>query len=157
MKVTAQKCSCCGLESERLVALRCHDDIGICPGCIRWLRDQAGGLDVTPILPVQDMAASILFYEAAGFSVSEHEPGGGYAFVQHDDESAFDLDRVEGQFNPATNGAGCYVIVPDVEGWHARLAAADLPVTELQDKPWGMSEFTLTDPSGNHLRIGQAR
>lgn len=27
-------------------------------------------------------------------------------------------------------------------------------VTPIGDQPWGMREFTLTDPSGNHLRIG---
>jgi uncharacterized glyoxalase superfamily protein PhnB len=28
-------------------------------------------------------------------------------------------------------------------------------VTALADEPWGMREFTLTDPSGNHVRIGR--
>src|SRR6266536_5330952 len=43
-----------------------------------------------------------------------------------------------------------------VDAWHARMSAAGLPVTPLQEEPWGMREFTLTDPSGNHLRIGRA-
>jgi uncharacterized glyoxalase superfamily protein PhnB len=56
--------------------------------------------------------------------------------------------------DPATNKAGCFLIVPDSDDWHARLAAAGLPVSAIEDMPWGMREFTLTDPSGNRVRIG---
>jgi hypothetical protein len=34
------------------------------------------------------------------------------------------------------------------------LVAAGLQVTPIDDMPWGMREFTLTDPSGNNIRIG---
>jgi uncharacterized glyoxalase superfamily protein PhnB len=65
-----------------------------------------------------------------------------------------DLDRIEG-FNPATTHAGCYLINDDVDDWHARFVAAGLAVTPIEDMPWGMHEFTLTDPSGNHIRVGR--
>ena len=118
-------CSCCGEERVRLVALRCHDDVKVCPPCIGWLRSNSGVLDVTPILPVLDMAPSIRFYDTAGFTVREYEPGGGYAFVTYDDESDLDLDLdlVERSLDPAINGAGCYVIVPNVDDWHNRLTS----------------------------------
>jgi catechol 2,3-dioxygenase-like lactoylglutathione lyase family enzyme len=147
-------CSCCGEEQARLVALQCHD-IKICPGCIGWLRASAEIIDSTPILPVIDMAASIAFYRASGFEVREYEDGG-FAFVTHDDESAFDLDQADVPISPETNGAACYLIVPDVEDWHTRLLAAGQPVTDLDDQPWGMREFTLTDPNGNHIRFGES-
>ena len=69
-------CSCCGEEQNRHVALQCHDDIKICPGCIGWLRASAGVIDSTPILPVIDMAASVAFYRASGFEVREYGGGG---------------------------------------------------------------------------------
>lgn len=150
------KCSCCGQPRDRLVGLRCHDDIKVCPACINWLRAQAGALDVTPILPVRDMAEAIAFYRAAGFRIREYETGGGYAFVHHGDDSVFDLDLAALPFDPATNNAGCYVIAPDVDEWHGRLRGAGLAVTDPVDEPWGMREFTLTDPSGNRLRIGRS-
>jgi hypothetical protein len=53
-------------------------------------------------------------------------------------------------------GGGSPLIVPDPDGWHFRLAADGLPVTALEDQPWGMREFTLTDPSGNNVRIGHS-
>jgi catechol 2,3-dioxygenase-like lactoylglutathione lyase family enzyme len=147
-------CSCCGEERDRLVSLKCHDDIKVCPECIGWLRANADIIDSTPILPVIDMAASVAFYRAAGFEVREYEEGGGYAFVTHDDESVFDLDQADVQISPETNGAACYLIVPDVDSWHTRLRNAGHEITDLVDQPWGMREFTLTDPNGNHLRFG---
>jgi uncharacterized glyoxalase superfamily protein PhnB len=29
-------------------------------------------------------------------------------------------------------------------------------VTSVEDQPWGMREFTLTDPNGNNIRIGRS-
>jgi uncharacterized glyoxalase superfamily protein PhnB len=98
------------------------------------------------------MTVATRFYEAAGFDVEHYD--GGFAFVHLNDQSVFDL-HVKPETDPATNGAGCYMIVEDVDGWHQRLVAAGLPVTAVEDQPWNMHEFTLTDPSGNHIRIGQ--
>lgn len=65
----------------------------------------------------------------------------------------FDLDAAIGM-NPTTNHAGCYLITRDTDDWHNRMVDGGLPVSELADQPWGMREFTLTDPSGNRVRIG---
>ena len=46
-----------------IASLLCHDDIKICRVCIGWLRGRAGGIDVTPTLPVADMGQAIEFYE----------------------------------------------------------------------------------------------
>jgi uncharacterized glyoxalase superfamily protein PhnB len=114
---------------------------------------RAGGVDVTPTLPVADMTAAVDFYEAAGFDVRRY--GDGFAFVTLGDQSVFDLGRFE-QLDPATNGAGCYLITHDVDAWHQRLVSAGLDVTPIADMPWGMHEFTLTDPNRNRIRIGRA-
>jgi len=65
----------------------------------------------------------------------------------------FDLDVCE-HLTPDTNGAGCFLIVRGVEEWHGVLEVAGLPVSALEDQPWGMREFTLTDPDNNHIRVG---
>jgi uncharacterized glyoxalase superfamily protein PhnB len=149
------ECSCCGQDRDpaMVAALQCHDDIKMCRICLAWLMPRAGGIDVTPTLPVSDMAAATRFYETAGFEVERYDDG--FAFVHLDDQSAFDLD-LKPDTDPATNGAGCYIIVRDVGGWHQRLLAAGLAVTPVEDTPWGMHEFTLTDPSGNHIRVGKS-
>ena len=39
---------------------------------------------------------------------------------------------------------------------HRHLEAAGLPVSDVRDEPWGMREFTLTDPFQNNIRIGRS-
>ena len=150
------ECYCCGedRDASKGAALACHDDIKVCRVCIGWLRSRAGVPDSTPILPVRDMDEALTFYEQAGFDAEVYE-GGGHAFIHREDESVFDLGHVE-RLDPSTNAAGCYLIVPDVEDWHSQLVGAGLPVTPVEDQPWGMTEFTLTDPSGNNVRIGRS-
>jgi uncharacterized glyoxalase superfamily protein PhnB len=140
------------------VTLPSRDDVRLCRDCVEWLAGKLGVVS-TPTLPVADLREAIEFYERAGFGVrvyqeDENDPGEGFAFVTYDDQSVFDLDVVE--MDPATNRAGCYLIVQDADDWHARMAADGLPVTAIEDQPWGMREFTLTDPSGNKVRIGRS-
>lgn len=78
----------------------------------------------------------------------------GFAFVDLDDQSVFDLDLIP-HMDPDTNHAGCCVIAADVDEWHALLVAAGLNVTPVENRPWGMHEFTLTNSSGNDIRIGR--
>jgi catechol 2,3-dioxygenase-like lactoylglutathione lyase family enzyme len=153
-RVTSLPCACCGgdFPAEEVVGLRCRDDVHVCRTCAGWLHARAGGLVVTPTLPVRDMAEAVGFYEAAGFDVRLYE-GGGFAFVQYGGDSVFDLDLVE-HLEPTANAAGCYIIAADVDGWGRRLGALGYPVSAVEDQPWGMRELTLHDPSGNHLRFG---
>jgi len=150
------KCSCCGevRDTETMAALRCQPEVTVCRACVGWLREQTGVLDSTPILPVRDMEEAVGFYAAAGFDVRVHD-GGGYGFVSHDDESVFDLGHENG-LDVASNRAGCYLIVPSPDEWHARLTSLRYRVTPLRNEDYGMREFALTDPSGNHLRFGHS-
>lgn len=133
--------------------LLCHEEIKVCRICLGWLIRQAGGVDVTPTLPVRDMDEATRFCETAGFDVEHYSDD--FAFVHFNDQSVFDLDRIEG-LDPETNHAGCYIITDDVDDWHAQFKATGLTITPIEDMPWGMHEFTLTDPSGNHIRVGRS-
>lgn len=147
-------CSCCGEDRvpSSVTSLRCHVEIKVCRACVGWLSTRVSSIDVTPTLPVADMDTAVRFCEAAGLDVHRYDDG--FAFVQLDEQSIFDLDLIP-QMDPATNHAGCYVVTDDVDSWHARLVAAGLNVTSVEDRPWGMHEFTLTDPSGNNIRVGR--
>jgi uncharacterized glyoxalase superfamily protein PhnB len=149
------RCFCCDEERDAalLSALMCHDEVKLCRDCIGWLNARAGGIDVTPTLPVADMADAVRFCEAAGFTANRYDDG--FAFVHLKDQSVFDLDLIPG-LKPEDNHAGCYIILDDVDGWHARLVSSGLDVTAVEDMPWGMREFRLTDPSGNKIRIGRS-
>ena len=135
-----------------VAGLKCHEDVKVCSVCVGWLQSQLGMMNVTPILPVLDMAVSRAFYEAAGFEVhvyrDAHEDGE-YAFVHYDGESVFDLGLA-----PSSVGAGCFIIVRDPDDWYARLTGIGYVVSPIRDEPWGMREFALTDPNGNRLRFG---
>jgi predicted enzyme related to lactoylglutathione lyase len=150
------ECYCCGQERDPAImtSLRCHDEVRLCRTCVGWLNQRVGRHDVTPTLPVTNMDDAVRFCESAGFDVERYDDG--FAFVRRDDQSMFDLDLVA-DMAPEANHAGCYIITDDVDAWWARLTAAGLQVTSIEDTPWGMHEFTLTDPSGNSLRIGRSR
>ena len=147
-------CSCCGEQRDesKTAALQCHQDIRICRGCIGWLAQSSGMLDVTPTFPVVSMNEAVRFYEAAGMNVHRYDDG--FAFVRNGDDSVCDLDLDE-HIDPERNRAGCYVIVSNVDEWHARFSATGRPLSSIESQPWGMREFSVRDPSGNNLRIGQ--
>ena len=104
------------------------------------------------IFPTIDMAASIEFYRSLGLEVVSYDDG--YAWVRHDGEEVLHLARVDA-FDVEANRAAGYWHVQDADRWHERLSAG--APSPLVDQPWGMREFSLHDPSGNLLRVGQNR
>lgn len=153
--LAGMRCSCCGEDRDEsmVTALMCHDEIKVCRACVGWLGRRVGAIDVTPTLPVADMVEAVRFCEAAGLEVHQYDDG--FAFVHLGGQSVFDLDLIV-DLDRAANHAGCYIITGDVDGWHGRLLAAGLDVTAIVDQPWGMREFTVTDPSGNNIRVGRS-
>ncbi len=109
---------------------------------------------VIPILPVRDLEEARGFWGRSGLEVQVYDAG--YAFVLDDDGHECVHLAVHPDVEPSANLAACYVHVDDVQGWHGRLAQAGLPVTPVRDEPWGMTEFSVRDPSGNLVRIGCA-
>ena len=75
--------------------------------------------------------------------------------MERNDESVFDLDHV-GHVDAPPASPEATSSSPTSEDWYAQLQASGLPVTALEDQQWGIREFTLTDPSGNHIRIGKS-
>ena len=140
------------------MALQSRDDVELCRDCLEGLLGRVG-VTSTPTLPVRDLAEAVDFYEQAGFGVrvyrEDGDGGDGFAFVDFDGQSVFDLDVAPG-LDRAANRAGCYLVTDDADAWHDRIGKAGLAVTALADQPWGMREFTLTDPSGNSVRVGRA-
>lgn len=109
---------------------------------------------VNPILPVGDMDEAIEFYRSIGFAVTAYDAG--YAWVRTCGWEFFHL-ALAPALEPGTSAAAAYVHVSDVDAWHRAIEtnAPDVPVTEVVTQPWGMREFSVTDPAGNLVRIGQ--
>jgi catechol 2,3-dioxygenase-like lactoylglutathione lyase family enzyme len=109
---------------------------------------------VKPILPVADLVAATAFYRGLGFDVSAYDDG--YAWVNHCGWELFHL-RLVPELGPGGNDASAYVHVDDADGWRAALAGSEssAEIGPVADMPWGMREFSFSDPSGNVIRVGQ--
>lgn len=104
-----------------------------------------------PILPVDDMTAAMAFFRRLGFDVESFDDG--YALVRHRDDEIVHLRAVP-DLDPVANEASVYWHVRNADEWHRAFGAADVEPGPIADMPWGMREFTLTDPSGNVIRVG---
>lgn len=110
---------------------------------------------VSPILSVHDLAQSIDFYRRAlGFELA-------WSWGEPPDIAAICRDSVEitltqrAGSKPA-GGAHIYLGVSDIDRCYASLVDAGVRiVVPIADRPYGMRDFRMADPSGNELSIGQ--
>ena len=115
-------------------------------------------LDVAPILPARDLAATAAFYERLGFEESGLWPGE-YLIVCRG-EVGLHFFSSPG-LDPWSSDAGCYVYVEDADVVFAEFSALSLPhegIPRLHGPPadtdYGLREFAVVDLDGNLLRIG---
>ena len=112
-----------------------------------------------------DMEASIAFYtRVLAFELARHKPGD-YASLRLGDVvlgigPVAKLPEEGGYFSrdiaTLRRGLGVEIVieVDDVDGWHERVADSGHPILEpLQDRPWGLRDFRISDPDGYYLRI----
>ena len=109
-------------------------------------------------LPAKDYGLSKAFYKELGFDLAWEEAEGGMAkfaigtqmFMLHD---WYERAVAEAMY--------MHILVPDVEQWWNHVVAAKLAerypikVEPPEDRPWGIRDFVLVDPSGVLWRIGQ--
>lgn len=112
-----------------------------------------------PILPCRSVSATTAFYYRLGFEGGAHPFSPHYAIFRR---GTIELHFVvHAELVPAASWAGCYVRVEDVQRLYDAAVACALPgsgiprMDPLEDKPWGLREFSVVDPDGNLLRIGQ--
>ena len=114
-----------------------------------------------PILPARNLDETRAFYESLGFQTMGWWPQefGGYAILNRGDlRMHFFLFK---NISPDQNYAQCYWRVQDVDALYAECRACGLPesgtprLVAVEDKPWGMREFAISDPNGNLVRVGQ--
>ena len=112
-----------------------------------------------------DMEASIDFYtRVLAFELARHEPGD-YASLRLGDVllgvgPVAKLPEEGGYFGrdiaTLRRGLGVEIVieVDDFEGCHDRVASSGHPILEpLQERPWGLRDFRISDPDGYYLRI----
>jgi catechol 2,3-dioxygenase-like lactoylglutathione lyase family enzyme len=118
-------------------------------------------LHAIPVLPARDLAATLAFYERLGFE-AQGSPWQTYRYLIVA-WTLYELHFYEdGDVDPLTTDAGCYLRVADADALHAEWAAVGVPHDRATGSrlvapvttDYGMREFALVDPSGNLLRIG---
>ncbi len=109
-----------------------------------------------PMLPVSSMPRSVEFYEKLGFGVENRNDDWGWAMLKYD-ECRVMVDQSINP-HPGIPRLGVVYLYPDdVFEYHNVLRENGLTIADLDETFYGMVEFRLDDPDGNHLWIGQNR
>lgn len=113
-------------------------------------------VEIKPFVPAADFALSKQFYEALGFEISWSSDD--LAYVRHG-ESSFLLQTCT--IPEFISNFQMHLLVEDVDAWHTHIGEQRLverfgvKAGVPENRPWGMRDFTLVDPSGVLWRIAQ--
>ena len=116
---------------------------------------------LTAILPCNDLDASEAFYNRLGFSRPQSEKPAkreddNYRILSDGKGGHLHLtDAVEGWLVPGRNPFGLYLYTDDVDALAARFKGEMLERHGPEQKPWGMYEFSLSDPDETLVRVGR--
>ena len=119
-----------------------------------------------PNLVVSDVARSTAFYrDVLGFAIKETVPEAEpfvFVMLERDDVLVFLNDKKTAVHelpliaDRAFGGtAAMFIIVTDVDGLHAAVAARATVVMELKTQFYGMREFAVTDPDGHIITFAE--
>jgi predicted lactoylglutathione lyase len=107
-----------------------------------------------PMLPVSSMPASVSFYQTLGFSVEQRNDDWRWAMLCSGDCRLMVDESIN--VHPVLPRTGVIYLYPDdISEFHKQLRANGLSVPDLEISFYGMTEFRMDDPDGNHLWIGQ--
>lgn len=111
---------------------------------------------VSPFLATEDLPATLAFYlDKLGFSLA-------WEWGQPAELAAVCRDQVEltlaNRADAKPRGISrLYLHIDGIDDYHAQLLAAGVAITvAIGDRPYGMRDFSVTDPAGNVLCFGQA-
>ncbi|WP_341679188.1 VOC family protein [Niveibacterium sp. SC-1] len=112
-------------------------------------------LELKTFVPARDFELSKAFYLALGFALEWAGPD--LAYFGHG-PSRFLLQRFFVEAH--AHNFVMHLLVENADDWHRHLVAQGLAARfevalgEPEDRPWGLRDFTLHDPSGVLWRIG---
>ena len=106
---------------------------------------------VTPRLPTNDVQEALKFYcEQLGFDLG-WKWGDPVTHVNVCRDS-ISLDLIA---SPPTGAALAYIQLTGVDEYFSELKQRNVALSELGDRPYGMRDFEVVDPSGNRLAFGE--
>ena len=113
-------------------------------------------LEIKAFVPARDFEASKAFYAALGFEVPWSSED--LAYVRYG-ATSFLLQRF--YVEQHTANFMMHFLVENVDDWYRHVVASGvietfgIRVEPPQDRPWGLRDFPLVDPSGVLWRVGQ--
>lgn len=112
-------------------------------------------IEIKAFVPARDLAQSIAFYEALGFEATMESDD--LAYLRHG-KTAFLLSQFYNQEH-AENFV-MHMLVANADDWYRNVEVSDVAakfsvrISPPDDRPWGIRDFTLIDPTGVLWRIG---
>lgn len=112
-------------------------------------------VEIKAFVPAVDYAVSLEFYQALGFVCAWR--GEAMAYFHHDGCSFMLQDFHVKEY---TENFMMHMLVENADDWHKELNERDIAkrfkvaIGLPEDRPWGIRDFTLIDPSGVLWRIG---
>ena len=118
--------------------------------------DELESIEIKAFIPARDFDVSKQFYQDIGFTMASDNDG--IAYFVHDNCSFLLQDF----YDPTlANNFMMHLLVKDVEKWHEQLVSSNIiekysiKVSEVTKQPWGMLDYTMTDPCGVLWRVAQ--
>lgn len=109
---------------------------------------------LTAILPCNDLDASEAFYRRLGFTRLDRDDSE-YRILSDGKRGHLHLTKaVEGWLIRGKNPFGLYLYCEDVDALAAEFRGQTLEPHGPEHKPWGMYEFSLSDPDETLVRVG---
>jgi catechol 2,3-dioxygenase-like lactoylglutathione lyase family enzyme len=111
-------------------------------------------IEIKAFVPSRDFATSKAFYRALGFEIPWSSDD--LAYVRYG-ETAFLLQNFH--VPEHTANFKMHLLVEKADDWHAHVAASGVierfgvRVDEVEDRPWGMRDFVMFDPTGVMWRV----
>lgn len=112
-------------------------------------------IEIKAFVPAHDFAVSKAFYAALGFEVPWSSED--LAYIRHGSTSFL----LQAFFVPGhADNFMMHMLVESADDWHAHVLASGVVqnfgvrIEAPQDRPWGLRDFSLTDPSAVLWRIG---
>jgi uncharacterized glyoxalase superfamily protein PhnB len=113
-------------------------------------------VEIKAFVPARDFALSKQFYQDLGFEVAWSSENMAYL---HHGNCAFLLQDF--YVKEHADNFMMHIIVTDVDAWWRYVEAQEISskynikIDPPEDRPWGLRDFTLVDPTGVLWRIGQ--
>jgi catechol 2,3-dioxygenase-like lactoylglutathione lyase family enzyme len=111
---------------------------------------------LSAIFSARDLPEALAFYtDVLGFDI-------GWTWGDPPSYASVCRDGIELNLGPPREGetlapSSVYIVVTEIDAYYARLQARGIvALVEIGDRPYGMRDFTVDDPSGNKLSFGQA-